>query len=437
MKLADLVVEQDEETAEPTYVFPDTADVAQHIFPLLQKKIEKLNKRARKNKLPEIKLEVVKEFMKEVKPSTAEGGIEEPSHHIPYYTIKITGDAPVVGGYKFIATIEHQQGGNIIRMVPGEEAGKKIKDFYEAKPDYCDHCKKVRRRIDTFIVKEEKTGKLRQIGRNCLADFLGGASPAAILAYFSTRNEIHKLIQDVEGSVGGRSARVEQFVPLEDVLKTAHALISARGYMSTKKSQELGGPYGGGPATTAQDVRWFYFGLKRLKELGKEEIQKYEIMKAAGPVDAQKTKEVLDWFKAIPEKQKQDNDFMHNVDVLVKSDKVNSRNFGYVIALFPLYARAMDQIKPKVQRSNEYVGQTGQKLPPTKVKVIRTRNISGPYGTTQIVAMEDEKGNQLTWFNNSRNNMEEGKEYTITGTIKKHDEYKGRRQTHILRVKTI
>jgi hypothetical protein len=437
MKIIDILEAGDQEDSPddvPTYVLRDTADVAQHVYPFLVQSIEKLNKRARKNKLPEITLEIIKEFMKP-SPDDEKSGRK---HNIPYYTIKIAGDRPKVPGYEFIATIEHQDGGNIIRTVPGKESNKTIKDFYEAKPHYCDHCKKIRRRIDTFIIHEEKTGKLRQIGRNCLADFLGGVDPKAILAYFDNRDNILRLVSNAEEQAGKKGVRAERFVPLEDALTVGASLVRTFGYMSSKKAQEMG--YNA-PPTTASGVSWFLFyspgpGYKitdreqQIKDLGMNPTD----------ADTNMVKTMLTWWAALPEEQKESNEFMHNLNVIIKSGRVNPRNIGYACALFPVYARAMGLIKKQAdtaKKSNEWIGQPKGKLPPTKIKVIRTRMISGEYGTTQIVTMEDEKGNAYVWFNNSANEMEDDKEYTITGTIKKHDEYNGRRQTNIMRVKFV
>jgi len=437
MKVAHILEadEKEDVSDEPTYVMPDEAEVAKHVYPFLVQKIEKLNKRAIKNKLPQVTLAITKEYMKEVKGETGKQTVE-----IPYYTVKIAGEAPKIAGYKFIATIEHQEGGNIIRTVPGEEGNKSIKDFYEAKPHYCDHCKKVRRRIDTFIVKEEKTGKMRQIGRNCLADFLGGADPKAILWYFNNRDNIYKLVDEASSQAEKKGTRFEQFIPLDSVLLLGSALVREFGYMSSKAAQEAYDRGDGGRPTTAGDIRWALFSTvfdhrnmdarhKRVLEISQSE---------PSPIDVKYVKEVLDWFNALPDEQKQNNEFMHNLDVIIKSDKVNPRNIGYAVALFPVYARAMGMIKQKedtAKKSNEWLGAVGQKLPPTKVKVIRTRSVSGQFGTTQIVAMEDPNGNQLTWFNNGSTDMEEDKEYTIVGTVKKHDVYNGRKQTTVLRVK--
>lgn len=445
MKLVDVVFEADEKeaTEAPVRELPDTAEVSQGAFPFLQKKIDKLNKRAGKNNLPPIKLEIIKEYMKKVKGESEMDFYPARTYDVPYYTVKVTGATPRIAGYKFIATVEHQGGGNIIRTVPGEEGNKKIKNFYNTKPDYCDHCKKVRRRNDTFIIKEEKSGKLRQIGRNCLSDFLPGIDPKALLAYFNGRDSIGRMAGEAEEEMGrkGGGGGGDRFVPLEEVLTIGAALVREMGFMSSKKAQEIGD----GVPTTASDVRWFLFARKTKDDLKNKRFEKiYQLGGAPTAADKKQAEDILKWFETVPEQQKQSNEFMHNLSVIVKSGQVNPRNIGFAMALFPVYARAMDQIKQKVnapQKSNEWLGKVGDKLPPTKVKVIRTRLIQNQFGyaggSTQIVAMEDEKGNQLTWFNNSANRMEDGAEYTITGTVKKHDEFNGKRQTHVMRVKTI
>lgn len=439
--LASLLNEQIEKDAaeddaqfDPAY--KDEADVAVHVFPYLQQRIEKLNKRARKLKLPEIKLEVLDKFMKNIRVEDPYDPYEKMVRQIEMYKVKVHGDTPKIAGYKFIATIEHQDGGNIIRTVPGQEGDENIKDFYESKPHYCDHCKKVRRRIDTFIVKEEKTGKLRQIGRNCLTDFLGGADPKAVLWYFNNLNDFFETIRGAEEEAVKKGARADEFLPLDKVLSTTAAIIRTYGYMSAKKAQEM--EYGG-PPTTSMRVKFVLFSsFAERGKLSDEDKRMLEVGRNPDPKDVKLVQEVLAWFKSLPEEQKRSNEFMHNLSVIVNSDKVNRRNVGYIVAIFPTYMRAMDLIKQKAaqpQKSNEWIGKVGEKIAPTKVKVIRTRMISGQFGTTQIVTMEDPKGNVFVWFNNSANNLDEGAEYTIVGTIKKHDEFNGRKQTHLIRVK--
>lgn len=440
MKLFHIINEQDGVNGDEGFTqwdpqYKDEAAVATHVFPFLKEKIDKINKRATKLKLPPVELKVLDKFIKTIyikHPDDPYNPDKRIPREIEMMKVKVIGDAPKLEGYKFIATIEHQDGGNIIRTVPGEEGNEGIKSFYESQPHYCDHCKKIRRRIDTFIVKEEKTGKLRQVGSNCLKDFLGGADPKAVLWYFDNLNDFFKTVAQAEEESYSKGARAEYFVPLDHLLAVAKEVINREGYISSKQATM------NDTQSTASTVRWAMMGNHF--KLSDEEKAFIDAVLKPTPESENRAKEMIEWFKTLPKEQTEENEFMHNLSVIVNSGRVNSRNFGYAIALFPVFARAREQARTTqgtsaAQKSNQHVGQVGQKIPPTKITVIRTRDISGPYGNTQIVTMEDEPGNTYVWFNNSSSRMEDGREYTIVGTVKKHDDYNGKKQTNLTRVK--
>jgi len=402
--------------------YSDTVNISAKNWPLLQEKIAKLNRKAEKLKVPPVLLQLEGQFYHDDKKTKTKE---------LFYKVSVAGEAPKVSGYKFLATIDHSENGNIIRLAPGEEHNEQIKDFYNAKPDYCDHCHTVRRRIDTFIV-QGPDGKLKQVGRNCLADFLGGRDPKSILFWFSLRDAVQAAIDESEESEGGYGARGYYASSTEHVLKLAAAIIRNFGYSKKQSFDDYGEPVG--PRGTAQIVYQLLFGLPKYSDekwLAAEKSMNAEDEKVA--------KQALEWFNSLPQEEKDNNNFLHNLDVILKSPEVTSRNIGYAVALFPAYARAMDQIKSRessASKSNEWLGAEGQKIT-AKVTVVATRLIDGAYGTTQMVKMEDEHGNKLTWFNSGANRLENGAHLTITGTVKKHDTYQGQKQTQLTRVKAV
>ena len=431
----------DEETFTPAY--KDTAEIPAHVFPLLKAKIEKLNRKAARLKVPPVSLNVTKEFFKDKIVKDMAYDPDEPTHHDEhgnrmikekYYEVKVEGAAPQVAGYKFMATIQHKDAGNIIRTVPGQENNENIRKFYEARPDYCDHCKKKRNRIDTFIVKGQD-GQLRQIGRNCLADFIGGQDPKQILWYFSLRDMLQRAMSDAneEGERGGR--RREVAASPQRVLLTAAAIIRAHGYVKASEQEN-------GREPTSRKVRWCLFDRRipsqadpRYKQERRELLQ---LADNPTPQDEELVNKASEWFNSLPQEEKDRSEFFHNIDVLLKSEGITARDVGFLGALLPSYHRATTVAKERAAqatRKNEVVGTVGAKLPPTQVTVVATQNISGQYGVTQLCRMEDAEGRLFIWFNSSQNRFEQGQKLTITGTIKKHDEYKGRMQTVLTRVK--
>ena len=355
---------------------------------------------------------------------------------VKYYEVTIDGDAPHVPGYEFLATIEHKDGGNVIRTVPGKGNASDFKDFHSATPDYCDHCKKRRRRIDTFIIRDGE-GNMRQIGRNCLSDFLGGKDPKQMLFWFSLKGRVDDLVgrlsgdDEEEGGYGGYKS--EYTVKPEHVLRAAGSLIKKYGY---KKA----GGYGNfdGEDSTADMVRAVFFNYNHRNPDHKEYVNIVKNTKDVGEAYRDKA---LAWFKTVPDEEKDRNNFLHNLDVVTKSSSLSYRDVGIAGALFPAYERAMGDKKKQegeAKKSNEYIGQPGERLNRTKVKVVKIRWIENRFAynapDNQLVIMEDEAGNQFKWFNGSRKEMEEDVTYYIMGKIKKHDDYRGRKSTQLTHV---
>jgi hypothetical protein len=61
-------------------------------------------------------------------------------------------------------------------------------------------------------------------------------------------------------------------------------------------------------------------------------------------------------------------------------------------------------------------------------------NAFGEY-TKHMIKFEDENGNILVWFTTTNPQKEIGSTITVTGTVKRHSEYKGTKQTELTRCK--
>jgi len=250
--------EAEEGTKELVSPYADEAEIPADTFPIIQEKIAALNKRAAKLKVPLVQLQVISEFFKDIK--------KDPDSLAPavkrkFYKVQVIGESPKLAGWQFIATIEHKDAGNIIRAVPGQENNTKIRDFYNADPDYCDWCKTRRHRIDTFLVQNEN-GEMRQIGRNCLTNFLGGVDPKAIIWYFRFRSSIGELINDEDERMNRGGRRRAEFYSVGAILSVALRVAKKFGYVSSAKAQESGNI---STTSTVRDL--FSVAFNRYREL--------------------------------------------------------------------------------------------------------------------------------------------------------------------------
>jgi hypothetical protein len=102
--------------------------------------------------------------------------------------VEVSASRPRLVGWEFLAVVEPMQGGNLIRQVPGAVVADGELLPWREGAVACDHCKTARYRKETFIMRATgddpavSAGTYRQVGRNCIEAFLGGKSPASIVA---------------------------------------------------------------------------------------------------------------------------------------------------------------------------------------------------------------------------------------------------------------
>lgn len=114
----------------------------------LNKKVEKLAKKG--YAVEPIKLAIgpaeVKKLSK-INPLTG-----EPYERITF-PVTLTGSPVKAEGWEFIATLQHEEGGTIVRSVPGATQEGELAQFRECEPS-CEHCGYKRKRNDTFVLRK-------------------------------------------------------------------------------------------------------------------------------------------------------------------------------------------------------------------------------------------------------------------------------------------
>ena len=397
----------------------------------LEREIAKLNRRAAKIGCPP--LEIIRHgVISRVAPGHEDraeiwGNGEVP--HINLIQVEIKGQGPLIAGYKFLGTLDHVTipGSVIVNTVPGET----IPQHFHNSDAVCGHCGYERRRNETFVLQHEDGGYI-QVGRQCIKDFLGH-NPQGVAAFLSRIQVVLSELGDEDSdywNMGG--GRVEYTFSHNNVLKITAAVIRRNGGVPRSKAGVDDG------AATADLVRYYFFppmvsdgNARRCWEEWRAslEIDRHpEFME-----DAEKARL---WLKDQPDS----NEYMHNLHVLDRADEIPVKMFGYWCSLMAAYQRAMEKLRlAKAEKKvSEHVGEVGKRWD-FNVKVVSIKFIDGAYGTTGLVRMLDDSGRTIVWFSSSSYcaGMKADGEYTIVGTIKKHDEFNGWKQTIVTRVKVI
>lgn len=328
------------------------------------------------------------------------------------HDVEVIGTTPRLNGWAFVATLQHTGDGVILRTVPGQVLGA----FYTERENagtlaLCDYCLTVRNRKDTYVVRHENMDE-RVVGSSCLRDFLGHRDPHAVAKYAEALGAFN----DFAGGLGGEGIRGDVAVDIEAFLAHAAADIRLRGYfVSRARSEDTG-------ETTTRASAWFNIteDLPRGKGYRPE------------PVDFEQAREALAWVEGLePDAQ---DEYLHNLTVACASSYVTYRTAGIVASALPAYRRAMRASAPApAAPAGAWVGAVGEKGE-FHVKVVALRSIQSQFGEKTLAVFEDAAGNTLKTFTQSKTlGLVEGEWVAIKATVKAHEEFRGRRETMLLR----
>lgn len=331
-----------------------------------------------------------------------------------FYPVEVSGVAPKLNGYVFVAKLEPTENGNLVKCNVGETAPA----WAWSRDMDCDHCHTKRYRTETFIVR--KGNEYVLLGRNCLADYLGGKSPEAIARMAEWDVSLREALDDDWYGYRGTpsSENIVSFVAM------CNAVARCVGFVTRKMVDE--GKASG--LTTAERTWWMSLDAKEYSDFVKDHPS-FNISQD----DYSFAETCLAYGKNITE----DNDFARNLRVACASDVVDNRSKGIVAAVIPAYLRNVArQNEVKNQPTSNHIGSVGEKVA-ADVKVTFVKYLHGDYGVTTMISMVDGLGNVIVWFASGEYNVEAGDFFRIRGTVKKCDEYRGVKQTILTRCKIV
>ncbi len=355
----------------------------------------------------------------------------------------LTGETPRLNGWRFVATLQHLDGENIVRVLPGQE----ISPAYRTRGSVCDHCRANRRRNDTYVLRHDD-GRTMQVGSSCIRDFLGGDDAADIAA----RAEIIALGASVAGDgeegfgrIGGHGETL-----LSEYLPIVSWVVRVEGWVSRTVARERDRP-----ETATADRAWF------LMTNGNER------RKAGCEPTSEDTSDAFaaeTWAESLTDEavEASSSDYLHNLRAIARTGLASFRTAGIAASMVTAHQREIGKARQRAERAarptlNAHVGEvgarvtfglpakTGKKGQPLKGApcVLRTEPVTldfvtgyeTEFGYTTVLKFRTNDGATLVWKASSTEigRDDVGRRFTIAGTVKKHDEYKGEKQTLLSR----
>lgn len=362
-----------------------------------------------------------------------------------YFSVTIQGQTPRLAGWSFVATLQHltdEESGkviNMLRTVPSFEGTLPV-GYRTASPENCDHCqKRIRTRKETFIVRHDD-GTWKQIGRNCTQDFLGGVDPQKVAQHLELILSACGAASEMEEG-GGRGGGGSTYRHSLRVFLAAVALWVRKGGWISRGRARAADEYMEKLRATA-DVALEYVNPPPRDSQAAAEHHKWL---AANPVE-QEDIDVADKALVFAREDLSElgdarNDYQHNLYVACTQSSIDHKLAGITASLIAYYLREVEnkvlkEAEAKRIGDSQFIGQVGNKVAlEVQVTKVITVGENSQWGPSYLHRMFTTGGNVVIWFSSqSDNNLVAGQTYWVKGTVKKHEDRQGVKQTTLIRL---
>jgi hypothetical protein len=383
--------------------------------------LQSLAKRAARKGLPVLTWSWGKAYSERTQVPHAEYGWQVPAFaDVSFVPLTLPSAAPKYAGWTFVAALQHLDGENIVRAVPGET----VPDAFRSRGPMCDHCRQLRRRNDTYVLRHED-GRTVQVGSTCIGDFLGSDDAGRLAAQASMFAEARSLAEGGgEGSGAASSDRL-----MGDFLAFVSFCVRSHGWKSRTVAREQGGQ-------ATADSAWGFLVDAKL-------CAKYDVEPTAEDKEAAQAAEV--WAESLSDAtiNAEKSDYLHNVRAVARTGLVNYRTAGIAGSIIVAHQRAIGRERERAAKAalpslDAYVGTVG-KRETFSATLEHVTGYDTQYGYTTVLKFRTAEGALLVWKASSTDieRSDVGKAYKVTGSVKSHEEYKGAKQTILTRCKVV
>ncbi len=306
-------------------------DIPSQNLSYLSHRIDKLNDRAAKLGVEPI---TIAETARHTRPEQKDEitGLVERAEYV-VITVEIDGGRIHLADWRFLGTVEHTPAGNILRAVPGEEMPE---DYRTARRD-CDHCGTDRRRRDTYLV-QHTDGTIKQVGRTCTADYLGGADAQKLAAWMQS---LYALESDAGDEDIDRTPRGRGGVTPREIVETAVATVR----MDHGRYHKSGSK--GATVWTVTD--WLHGGppARKLMDAG------FSI--TADDID--RAEALLAWIA----NEYDGNGYIANLRISAENELIGLRKIGLLVSLPIAWDNAQRSVAERAEREARWVTEKAER----------------------------------------------------------------------------
>ena len=385
--------------------------IYEEFFADVEKKLNRIAKKCAKNGNPfifKINGEEIREII--VNPQTKK------TEYFKFILVEVEGVARI-DNWECIAVLEIHEVGNIIRRINTEI---EIPNRFKHTENLCEHCNSKRQRNNLYVIHNVETDEWKQVGGSCLVQYTNGLNIEYVASYMDGITEL----EENDGIIGGG---YKPYYDVENVIGRAIEIIAKTGYFNAQSN-----------LSTKELVKGILFGIDFDKSIDwmNKELRRYNVEFSKADFYKEDTKklvkEIIEYYNNLDD----DNEFIHNVKVMLNEGYVLGKNIGYLCYLPQGYAKHIQKEIEKAKRiETNYFGEIGKRY---KDKVIKSISLvtlwETQFGLTYIYKIILDDYTVLTWKTSNSIDCEREMD-KISFTVKEHKEYRGEKQTEVTRCK--
>jgi hypothetical protein len=394
-----------------------TQAVRTESLPMLSKRVDALNRRAMKLGCNPVAVSIGEPYLADWQSESGK------VFKVQVSDVSISTPRVMLNGWSLAAVVDRSLDETVLVVVPGITTD--LSAFQDI-PSQCDHCETNRNRTETFLVLHE-AGEIKQVGRNCLRDFLGH-DPAALLWLATLTHEISDMFDECE-SFGTRTI----LVPVLDFLAACAAWITSDGWISRREAKESYIP-----KLSTSDLAWQDLTNSRAPHA---KVSDLDTLRAAGALDWSRTLDPMD-----------ESDYLRSLGRIARAEAIPQKFAGILASAITAHARHLGKLAElaKVRTESNYIGTIGERLkwvsatkrkPATEgltLTVTGLVDLESDFGPCTLIRFSDAQGNQLIWFRSGgAGAFQIGVSCRADATVKAHKERDGIKQTVLTRVSVL
>lgn len=367
---------------------------------VLEAKVAKLNKRAKKLGLEPLEISVVS-APREVKTVNAEKRVVVKR----VVDVSISGEIPKLPDYSFVGKVE-RVGNEEDELIHSVVDGSKLDPLTVTKGIACDHCKASRSRNKSFIVRSDNTGEEILVGSTCVKDFAGSTD-------FEYAFSVHDVVantymDDDDSDIEPRAFASKFHTPTNIAARVALGVILLYGFSPTSHED-----------SSSFALAWTLFG----RTAGKDTAKALAAVEEKGDL----FERVMNYWANVTETDS--SSYMGKARSVITASAVKYEHFGILCAAVNTALKAFD--REVIKAKNLADEAKAPKLEAGRKAILGTvlslKWIENEFGSTLKMLVKTSEGNRIfgTIPASIRTITEVGSDVSFTATIEPKEDHFG------------